>query len=152
VIDTQGQGIPREHFSNRRDKAYELFLHYSTIRLAIIAFVIPFGGEIVARGEEGAGYFLIGLAVVVNWFFASYSLNLAIKYKHLEQWLKHQVSDPLTGSPEDLSLRLISPYWRVVTGRSPLEGSTALSEWGRMEPMIQGALVVGVGLFAYLLQ
>jgi hypothetical protein len=55
-------------------------------------FAIPLALTIVQQAggwlDRVAGYLLIGLAIVLNWFFAAYSLNHAMKSRHLDLWLK----------------------------------------------------------------
>ena len=155
------EGTPREYLVNRRDKAHELFLHYSTVRMAIIAFTIPLALTIVQQAggwrDRAAGYLLIGLAIVLNWFFAAYSLNHAMKSRHLDLWLKGQPADLSTAPYERDDVSVARSYGRVVLRKPPLSDPKAQEEWGkmgawaRMEPRIQLPLLIGSVTLAALL-
>jgi hypothetical protein len=155
------EGTPREYLVNRRDKAHELFLHYSTVRMSIIAFTIPLALTIVQQAggwrAAVAGYLLIVLAIVLNWFFAAYSLNHAMKSRHLDLWLKNQPADLSTAPYERDDVSVARSYGRVVLGKPPLsdpkaqEGWGEMGAWARMEPMIQLPLVIGSVALAALL-
>jgi hypothetical protein len=157
------EGTPREYLVNRRDKAHELFLHYSTVRMSIIAFTIPLALTIVQQAGGWrdqaalAGYLLIGLAIVLNWFFAAYSLNHAMKSRHLDLWLKGQPADLSTAPYERDDVSVARSYGRVVLRKPPLsdpkaqEGWGKMGAWARMEPAIQLPLLIGSVTLAVLL-
>jgi hypothetical protein len=109
----------REYYENRRDKAFEISMHYSTIRMNMLAFVLPLGGVLYATtvqagpgvgpGVRSAGFLLILAGVGANWVFAAISLFWLIRYRHQERWLRSQagklVSDIYQG-PKSVIVRI----------------------------------------------
>ena len=143
--------IPREYYEDRRDKAHELFIHYSTVRMAIIAFTIPLGAEIMASGQKAAGLLVISLAIVLNWFFAHESLKFSIVYRNLREWLKIQGANTISVAFDAPRVPPIKPYMRVLVGMRPMKDSSKRGAWATMEPIIQGSILVGSALLVYLL-
>ena len=81
--------VQREHFQSNRDKAYNLFLHYSTVRLAILAFVIPVAFRMITADHETIrGCFLIVASIILNWIFAANALRQALIYASLKKFLR----------------------------------------------------------------
>jgi hypothetical protein len=145
------QAIPREYYQDKRDKAYELFIHYSTVRMAIIAFTIPLGAEIMASGEKFAGLLVISLAIMLNWFFAHESLKFSIVYRNLREFLRDHGENAIPDTFHEPRVPAIKPYMRVFVGMRPIKGSSKRGAWASMEPAIQGAILAGSGVLVYLL-
>lgn len=145
------QDIPREYYQDRRNKASELFIHYSTVRMAIIAFTIPLGAEIMASGEKKAGVVVISLAILLNWFFAHQSLKFSLVYRDLRELLKYERANTIAVPLQGPRVPAFKPYVRVVFGMRPRRTDEKRGSWASMEPIIQGAILVGSGVLIYLL-
>ncbi len=71
------------------NRLHGLFMHYSTVRMTILAFLVPLGGILISNEKViGAGLFVVAMAYALNWFFASKSIDRWLKYKNIELWLQ----------------------------------------------------------------
>jgi hypothetical protein len=62
-----------------------LFNHYSTVRMTLLAFLIPLGGLMIIQSKIAAGTLVIAVAYFMNLYFGA--------VKALSRWLVHMNID-----------------------------------------------------------
>jgi hypothetical protein len=140
-----------------------LFSHYSTVRMAILAILIPLGGNIIIQHQLCAGTFLIFLAYLMNLYFGV--------GKALKRWLAHMNIDlwrEIGDADKDYEVMYrqnFPGYYWVVFGclsdydfKKPEGNNIWEIEWGKVldrarktEFFLQLMVIVGVIIFYALL-
>jgi hypothetical protein len=145
---------PREYYESRRDHAYDLFLHYSNVRMNILAFVIPFGGVIAADHSDkwNAGMFLIGAAMVLNWIFGWFSLIHLINSRHVGGWLKTRGDAEIAEICSDVNFSAWLYPRLLFCPKGKLTEHEKLVSDRKVERIIQGVLLIGCAILISLLR
>jgi hypothetical protein len=77
-----------KYYEGRCNRLHDLFIHYSTVRMTILSFLIPLGGiVVVSPGKVAAGLWLMGIAYIMNLFFGAKSIDRWLKHKNIDLWL-----------------------------------------------------------------
>lgn len=165
--------VPIEYLQSVRDKKHDLFLHYSLIRMAILAFLLPLGMMIMIQDKDQpcAGLLLIGVAVLLNLIFGAWSFNAHVIYDYWHKWLKRETCGAtFCEDPGEVVIHLLRQYSRAVFSQYPIkesdlcqlknkgwknslieqQGKVKLSkEWRIREPIIQFFVFGTIGGFIF---
>lgn len=141
--------IPIEEMQSERDKSHDRYLHYSLVRMAILAFLVPMAGMIMSPPASwlSAGLLFIIVAVALNWIFGYWSLREYLYYDSKHKYLKSQI--PPLSTYDDLRVPGNSAGWyiRSMFGTLPVKDLNLGKGWRKMEPIIQFFVFFTIGLF-----
>lgn len=77
-----------KYYEGRCNRLHALFLHYSTVRMTILSFLVPLGGVLIgAQNNRAAGSWVIIVAYVMNVFFGMKSIDRWLKQRNIDLWL-----------------------------------------------------------------
>lgn len=77
------------YWEGRCNRLHTLFQHYSTVRMTILAFLVPLGGMLIANEKrKWAGCLVIAMAYLLNLLFSSRAMNRWLMHKNIDLWLE----------------------------------------------------------------
>lgn len=151
----------REYWQNRRDAYFHTSLHFSLVRVAILAFLLPLAVVIVFQTHHvWYGVPAVIIAIALSYFFGKWSFYYYLKYMNCREWLPRRTHKGTDKPPQWRST------WRLYFGalcskrrrekikdkngkiipRLEISSGYILREW-----IIIGSLFLGSPLVFYLL-
>lgn len=79
----------QEYMKGVWQRELSLFTHYSTVRMTVLAFLIPLGGLMIIQERIFVGLWVVFVAYCVNWLFG---VNMALRrwlvHRNIDLWMK----------------------------------------------------------------
>jgi hypothetical protein len=83
----------KSYYQGVWQRELSLFTHYSTVRMTILAFLIPLGGLMIIQNKLWAGTLVIVMAYSMNLYFGVVkALKRWLVHKNIDLW--YEIGDP----------------------------------------------------------
>jgi len=83
-----------DYLKQKMQRELSLFTHYSTVRMTVLAFLIPLGGLMIINGKISAGLWVIIVAYGINLLFGiEMALRRWLIHMNIDLWLRYKTEE-----------------------------------------------------------